>query len=782
MAKHLVIVESPAKAKTINKFLGPEYTVKASMGHVKDLPKSKLGVDIAKDFEPHYITIRTRSKLLKEIKAAAKGAKHIYLATDPDREGEAIGWHLGLELKNAKNEVHRILFHEITSKAIQEAVRTPRDIDMNLVNAQQARRVLDRLVGYSLSPLLWKKVRRGLSAGRVQSVTVKILVDREREIGLFVPHEFWKLEVELQAAKGRFKAHLYSVAGQKLEEVGAELAQGLALELPALSWRVSGLNRKEQKRNPTPPFITSKLQQEASRKLHYSAKKTMLVAQQLYEGLELGEEGAVGLITYMRTDSVRVAEEAQAEAARFIAERYGAESLPAKPPAYRNKSQSQDAHEAIRPTSVLREPKDLAKWLSLDQQRLYKLIWQRFVASQMRPALLDVTSVDVAAEDQPGRERAGFRASGSIMKFPGFTAVYTEGQDEDEAAKEGAEDEERLPELTEQEPLRYLAGQPSQHFTQPPPRYTEATLVKALEEKNIGRPSTYAPTISTVLDRRYAERMEGGRLKPSELGTTITELLATHFKEVLNVEFTASMEEQLDKVEEGSLAWTEAVRGFWTVFEKDLEKASADMPNLKKELEVATDVVCEKCGAHMVVKWGRHGKFLACPTYPACKNTKPLEERADGVLAPKVEEALDEKCDKCGSAMIYKQGRFGRFIACSNYPACKNTRPIKQDIGIDCPKGCGGQVIVRRSKRGRAFYGCSSYPKCDFVSWDKPVPEACPQCGSKYLLEKSGRRGPTVRNCPTDGCGYRREMGSPLTGSGQGPEEPAPAALVKEGE
>jgi DNA topoisomerase-1 len=390
----------------------------------------------------------------------------------------------------------------------------------------------------------------------------------------------------------------------------------------------------------------------------------------------------------------------------------------------------------------------------------------------MRPALLDVTSVDVSAEQQPGKERAGFRASGSIMKFPGFTAVYIETKDEDEPAKEGGEGEERLPELTEGEPLGYLGSQPSQHFTQPPPRYTEATLVKAMEEKNIGRPSTYAPTISTVLDRRYAERMEGNRLKPSELGITITELLATHFKEVLNVEFTASMEEQLDKVEEGSLAWQDAVRGFWEVFEKDLEKANADMPNLKKEMEVTTDVICEKCGAHMVVKWGRHGKFLACPTYPACKNTKPLEERADGVLAPKVEEALDEKCEKCGSPMVYKQGRFGRFIACSNYPACKNTRPLKQDIGIDCPKGCGGQVVARRSKRGRAFYGCSSYPKCDFVSWDKPVKEACPKCGSKYLLEKSGRHGPTVRSCPTDGCGYKVELVPPPVEGAAGTEHP----------
>jgi DNA topoisomerase-1 len=761
MPKNLVIVESPAKAKTIEKFLGKDYQVRASMGHMKDLPKSKLGVDVEKNFEPHYITIRARSKLLGELKSLAKKSKHVFLATDPDREGEAIGWHLYPELKTEKNEVSRILFNEITKKAIQAAVAQPRPIDLKLVNAQQARRILDRLFGYGLSPLLWKNVRRGLSAGRVQSVAVRLIVEREQEIQAFVPREYWELEIELGAAKGAFKARLASLEGQKVEDLQGARAQALGAELPGLAYRVAELTRKEVRRNPVPPFITSKLQQEAARKLHFSAKKTMMVAQQLYEGIELGDQGAVGLITYMRTDSVRVAAEAQQEAREFVEKRWGRDHLPEKAPHYKSKGGAQDAHEAIRPTSVFREPRELSAHLNQDQSRLYRLIWQKFLASQMAPALFDATSVDVSADKQGQAGYAGFKASGSVLKFAGFLAAWeipvkagkSDGSDgSDESDREDGD--KRLPELTQGEALKFLGGAPSQHFTQPPPRYDDASLIRALEENNIGRPSTYAPTVSTVLDRGYVERIEGGKLKPSELGVLITGLLVKHFERVINVEFTARLEQELDRVEEGAEEWQEAVAGFYAPFKQDLDEAAGTMRNLKKEVEVTTDIVCEKCGGKMAVKWGRFGKFLACSNYPACKNSRPLEDGPAGG-APKPVEALDEKCPTCGKPLTYKQGRFGRFIACSGYPECKYTRAITQSIGVACPK-CGGQVVVKRSRRGRSFYGCGNYPKCDFVSWDKPVARACPKGDSPYLVEKFSKRDGAWVACPK--CDYKESV------------------------
>lgn len=769
MADNLVVVESPAKAKTINKFLGRSYVVKASMGHIKDLPKSKLGVDVDHDFEPHYVTIRARSKVLKELKAEAKKAKHVFLATDPDREGEAIGWHLAAELKTKKNDVQRVRFHEITKTAIKAAIADPRPIDDNLVNAQQARRVLDRLVGYSLSPLLWKSVRRGLSAGRVQSVAVRLVCEREDEIEAFKPEEYWDLKVDLQAAAGRFTAQLATLAGEKAERMDPARAQALAAQVPGLDYKVGELHRKEQRRFASAPFTTSTLQQDAARKLRFTAKRTMMVAQQLYEGIDLGAEGAVGLITYMRTDSVRVADEARWEAKDLIAKKWGAAYVPEKPNFYKTKRAGQDAHEAIRPTSALREPSAIAGFLTPEQLKLYGLIWRRFVASQMAPALFDATAAEILATGFK-EGAAVFKANGAVLRFPGFLAAWNikgpkkKDDEDEEEAEEGSgskadRDERELPDLKEGEPLKYLKGLPEQHYTQPPARFSDATLVKALEELGIGRPSTYAPTISTILDRQYVDRIEGGRLKPSELGRLINGVLVKHFHGVLNTAFTAQMEESLDKVEEGGLGWRDAVRGFYAPFLVELEAAKGAIGDLRGKLETVSGVICDKCGAEMVVKWGRLGKFMACPTYPACKYTKPLETGPDGALKVAAPITVDEACGKCGKPMVVKQGRFGRFIACSGYPDCKNTRAMNASAGIHCPKCAEGQVVVKRSKKGRSFYGCDKYPACDFISWGKPVDKACPACGAKYLVEKITKSGGSLA-CATEGCGHKESLSS----------------------
>jgi DNA topoisomerase-1 len=761
MADNLVVVESPAKAKTINKFLGRSYVVKASMGHVRDLPKSKLGVDVENGFEPHYVTIRDRSKVLKDLKAEAKKAKHVFLATDPDREGEAIGWHLAHELKTKGNDIVRVRFHEITKQAVQAAIQDPRPIDLALVNAQQARRVLDRLVGYSLSPLLWKSIRRGLSAGRVQSVAVRLVCEREAEVLGFKPEEYWDLCVELKAAGGRFKAQLASLGGAKAERIDAAQAAALGAEIKGLSYSVASLVKKEQRRFPSAPFTTSTLQQDAARKLRFTAKRTMMVAQQLYEGIDLGAEGATGLITYMRTDSVRVAEEAQREARETVTERWGADHLPAKPPFYKTKRQGQDAHEAVRPTAPRRDPESIARYLSPDQRKLYSLIWRRFIASQMAPAVFNAATVEVLAPRKEGD--AIFKASGSVLKFAGFLAAWSfdakkDKEEEPEEAEEGAPRDERgekeLPPLVEGEPLAFLGGGAEQHFTQPPARYSDASLVKALEELGIGRPSTYAPTITTILDRTYVERIEGGRLKPTELGGLINALLVKHFHGILNAQFTALMEEQLDKVEEGTLDWREAVASFYTPFAVELLAAQGAVAEVKRVVETVSGVVCDKCGAEMVVKWGRMGKFLACPTYPACKNTKPLEQAADGTLKVGKVVTTDETCPKCGKPMTVKHGRFGAFLACTGYPECKGTKPLNKGVGVACPKCDKGQVVVKRSKKGRVFFSCDQYPTCDFVSWGKPVAKPCPACGAKYLVEKPSKAGMNLA-CATEGCGHK---------------------------
>jgi len=777
MADNLLVVESPAKAKTINKFLGRTFVVKASMGHVKDLPKSKLGVDVEANFEPHYITIKARSKVLKELKAEAKKARHVFLATDPDREGEAIGWHLASELKTPKNDVQRVRFHEITKAAVLGAVAAPTLIDENLVNAQQARRILDRLVGYSLSPLLWKSIRRGLSAGRVQSVAVRLVCEREDEIEAFKPEEYWDLKVDLMAPHGKFTAQLVLVGGEKAERLGPKEAAAIGSEAAGLNYKVAEVTSKEQRRFPAPPFITSTLQQDAARKLRFSAKRTMVVAQQLYEGVELPGEGAQGLITYMRTDSVRVSQGAQAEARALIAERYGKDFLPPSPPFYKTKRQGQDAHEAVRPTSSLRHPASVAGSLSPDQYKLYGLIWRRFVASQMLPARFDATSVDVSARrpapnPQAPQGDAVFRATGAVLRFAGFLAAWADTaskKEEAEEADDGSKDargERELPPMTQGESLKFLDGRPEQHFTQPPARFNDASLVKTLEEQGIGRPSTYAPIISTILDRLYVERIEGGRLKPTELGRLVNKVLMRHFEDVLNVHFTALMEEQLDRVEDGTLPWRDAVASFYRPFVVELEAAKLGLADLRKEVETVAGVCCDKCGADMVVKWGRMGKFMACPNYPKCKSTKPLEQGPDGSLRVAQTPKVDEVCSKCGQPMVLKHGKFGSFLACSAYPECKTTKPVAQAAAIACPKCGEGHVTMRRSKKGRNFFGCDRYPACDFVTWDRPVARPCPLCGAKYLVEKTARGAKTLR-CAGEGCGYQ-----------EAPEQTQPAAVT----
>ncbi|MBI5562534.1 MAG: type I DNA topoisomerase [Deltaproteobacteria bacterium] len=707
MGKSLVIVESPAKAKTINKFLGKDFLVLASVGHVKDLPKSKLGIDIDNGFAPSYEVIKGKANTIKELKKAGKEAEAIYLAPDPDREGEAIAWHIAEEIDKKHAKTHRVLFNEITEKAVRDAIVHPMPLDRSKYDAQQARRVLDRLVGYQVSPILWDKVRRGLSAGRVQSVAVRLICDREREIQAFKPQEYWSITAELANQGGAvFSARLAKKDNKKLEINGEAGAQAALSELKGADYAVAEVETKKVKRNPAAPFTTSKLQQEASRKLGYTAKKTMMLAQQLYEGIEIGADGPVGLISYMRTDSTRISNEAVSAARSLIEARFGAAYLPAKPNVYKSKKSAQDAHEAIRPTCFEHPPDAVDDYLTKDQWRLYDLIWKRFIACQMSPALIDQTSARISAGAYT------FNASGSTVKFQGFMAVYVEGKDVEE------EKEEKLPPLKKGEGLNLRSITPEQHFTQPPPRFTEATLVKELEEKGIGRPSTYAAIISTIQDREYVLK-EKTQLKPTELGFLVTDLLIASFPEILDAEFTAHMEEELDLIEEGKMAWTKAMEEFYGPFKASLDKARVDMKNVKTE-EVATDLVCEKCGKGMVIKWGRKGKFLACSGYPECKNTMDFTIGGDGkvVAVERKTETTDALCPKCGAQMVIKSGRFGKFIACSKYPECKTTQPYS--TGIPCPNGDGGKLMERRTKKGRVFFSCSLYPNCDYATWQLP--------------------------------------------------------------
>ncbi|HVF57804.1 MAG TPA: type I DNA topoisomerase [Pyrinomonadaceae bacterium] len=842
MSKKLVIVESPAKAKTINKYLGSDYRVMASYGHIKDLPSKGLGVDVANDFEPTYEVIpetkkRNNKKTVAELKKAAKEAEAIYLAADPDREGEAICQHLAEEIvpKRPKTPSFRVMFNEITKRAVQEAFEHPKEIDKNLVDAQQARRVLDRLVGYKVSPLLCRTVGGKLSAGRVQSVALRMVVERERDIEKFVKTEYWTIAANLSSKlPPAFDARLWKIGEQTIKTggfdqdvkkseilIGTEAqAREIVAEAEREQFRVAEVATKERKRNPVPAFITSKLQQEAARKIGYSVKKTMMLAQKLYEGVEVGAEGSVGLITYMRTDSTRVSEAALAEARDFIGTQYGAAYLPEKAIHYRSKKDAQDAHEAIRPTDVSRTPESVEPFLNKEELKLYRLIWQRFVASQMMPALFDQTTIDIEAG------RFLFRATGSVLKFDGFLRVYEEGRDE--KSEEDEEAARKLPLVERGEQLKLNAVTPEQHFTEPPPRYTEATLVKALEEKGIGRPSTYAAIMTTILDREYVEKHEG-RFHPTALGTTVNDLLVASFDDLFNESYTARMEEELDEIEDGKMKWTDALHEFYGKFAHDLKNAEAQMKAAKQQA-IPTDEICENCGSGMVIKFGRFGQFLACSNYPECRTTreiaKPQAASADGAAAGSTatagaegaSEAEEESCELCGKPMALKRGRFGQFLGCTGYPDCRNIRKIsksgavapapvplegetcpldgaqlvrrhgrfgefvscanypackyikRETTGIACPRpGCKGEIVVKKSKRGKAFYGCSEYPKCDAVYWDKPVAEACPQCSAPFLLEKTTKKG-TFRMCAKEECGYREDpvvegAQPPVTGS-----------------
>ena len=731
--KRLVVVESPAKARTVGQILGNKYLVTASMGHVRDLPKSTLGVDTEQDFNPKYLTMKDKRDLVKELKEAGSKASDIFLATDPDREGEAISWHLQAAAGWDKFEKppKRVVFHEITKQAVEEAFEHPREIDMQLVNAQQARRILDRLVGYEISPLLWLKVKLGLSAGRVQSAALRMIVDREREITAFVPQEWWSLEAELHKdtdpnlPANLFTATLHSRKGSRKLSINDEAtARGLEAELQGAAYSVDTVEKKPRRQRPAPPFITSTLQQDAGRKLRFTAQRTMALAQQLYEGLNVGSEGSVGLITYMRTDSVNVADTAVRETRDYIRQRFGKEYTPDKPRAYRTRSKNaQEAHEAIRPTSVGRTPQAMAAYLDRDQLRLYTLIWERMVASQMADALLEATTVEIDARCvAPSDSVFRFRATGSVLKFPGFRAVYLEGRDD---AADGGED--ALPELAAGDGLVNQKLEASQHFTQPPPRFTEATLIREMEEKGIGRPSTYAPTIATLVEREYVQR-EQRRLSPTELGCTVTDLLTERFADVMAPEFTAKMEEDLDSVAQGEQDWVPMLRDFYEPFHQAVNLA-----------EQAFTPSCEKCGQPMTMMMGRFGRFLACSGYPECQNTRNMRDTAERPA----DEPTDEICEKCERPMVIKTGRYGRFLACTGYNAddnpCDNRRNIVTKSDVPCPR-CGGDLVQRRARKsGRPFWGCANYPECEFLVNTEPLPAPCPDCGGMLVTAARGR-------------------------------------------
>lgn len=816
MGKSLVIVESPAKAKTINKYLGSDYVVMASIGHIKDLPKSGLGVDIDNNFEPQYEVIpdakkRGNRKVVSELKKAARSSEAIYLAADPDREGEAICQHLAEEIVPKKTPYYRVMFNEITKNAVQEAFNDPKDVNRNLVDAQQTRRILDRLVGYKVSPILWKTIGGKLSAGRVQTVAVRLVVEREREIEAFVQTEYWSIVANLSATlPPKFDSKLYKI-GDKTVKYGKfdedvkdtethvktrDEAEAIVAEAEKQSYIVDSVITKERKRNATPPFITSKLQQDAARKLGFSVKKTMSTAQRLYEGIELGSEGAIGLITYMRTDSTRVSDAALEEVRGFIGGSYGANYLPAKPNFYRGKKDAQDAHEAIRPTDVNRTPESLANKLGPDELKLYRLIWQRFVASQMAPAVFDQTTIDINAG------RFIFRSTGSVQIFDGFLKVYQEGRDDKPA--DGDDDEDKnLPMVKQGETLRLNGISSNQHMTDPPPRFSEATLVKALEENGIGRPSTYAAIMTTIQEREYVEKIEG-RFHPTPLGITVNDLLIESFDDIFNSEYTAGMELKLDDIEDGKLDWRDALRDFYGKFSRDLEIAAENIKD-KKKMAVPTDEICEKCGTGMVIKFGRFGQFLACGNYPECKNTREVAKKSDVPAGTESEAETEEipACELCGREMSLKKGRFGSFYGCTGYPECKNIRKIakgnekpapppeileekcpkdganlvkrhgrfgefvscsnypkcdfiKREVieGIKCPKD-GGEMSARKSRFGKVFYGCVNYPKCDGVFWDKPVKMTCPKCSAPFLLDKTTKKDGTVRYCQNEDCDYK---------------------------
>jgi DNA topoisomerase-1 len=727
--KSLVIVESPSKAKTINKFLGNGVTVTASVGHILDLPKSKFGVNIEDGFKPQYIRIRGKQKTIKSLQDQAKQVEKVYLATDPDREGEAIAYHIFSILNKDKEDVKRVEFNEITRNAVVRAFEHPREIDMARVFSQQARRVLDRIVGYQVSPILWKTVYRGLSAGRVQSVALRLVCEREEIIRNFKPEEFWTIKILVKGTPEMpFWAELVKIKNPdtgkytKTDISTGDTAQQHVDSIKKCDLIISTLNTREVKRQPSPPFITSTMQQAAARVLNYSTSRIMRVAQQLYEGINIPDKGSISLITYMRTDSTRISNEAMNSARAIITEQFGSSYLPEKARVYRAKKSSQDAHEAIRPTYIAMDyhPDTLKNKLSSDQYKLYNLIWKRFIACQMEPAKFDKTTVEISGGDYM------FKSEGEVLKFDGYLKVW--GQALDKSEDNGEQDEGSIPAgLKQDEHLDLQKIDSKQNFTKPPARYTESTLVKELDRLGIGRPSTYAQIITTIMQRKYVEKSEN-RLHASDLGEAVNKILITNFPDIFNVKFTAGMEDELDKIENKTYSYEEVLNDFYKPFTDAMEKVDAQKEQIRSDLQEESGVECDNCGRPMVIRWGRNGRFMACSGYPECKNTRPLEEPTESQIS-------DVECEKCGKPMVYKVGRFGRFLACSDYPTCKSTKAIP--LGVSCPKAeCGGDVIERRSRRGKVFYGCSNYPKCDFVSWNKPVNRECPECGNNYLLEK----------------------------------------------
>lgn len=799
MAKHLVIVESPAKAKTIGKYLGKDYQVVASIGHVRDLPKSKIGVDVDKDFEPQYEVIKGKTDVVKDLKAAAQEKDTVLLASDPDREGEAIAWHIAHLLSTGKDKVKskvvkRVLFEEITKTAVIESIKSPRDLDTSMFESQQARRILDRLVGYKVSPILWNKVRRGLSAGRVQTVALRIVCEREKEIKAFITQEYWSIVAKLNGPKPPgFSAYLHSYKGERVSKDQKSIAnqaqaQEIVSALEKADYEVSSVTKKERQRKPVAPFITSRLQQEASRKLGYQPSRAMKIAQELYEGIDIGDkEGPVGLITYMRTDASRVSPVALEELRGYIPTKYGKEYLPKSAYEYKSGKSAQEAHEAIRPTSVFRDPESIKSFLTKDQYRLYDLIWKRFVASQMVPAIFDQTSVDIKAGE------GIFRGTGQIMKFDGFMRVYAEGRDDDQAeasAKDGksvaldagkaaqdeknedalnADDQAELPELNQGDKLKLKSLTPNQHFTQPPPRFSQATLIKELEEKGIGRPSTYASIMSTIVNKEYVNLDQSKRLCPTDLGILVCDLLIESFPKEFDVGFTARMEDQLDSVSESKLNWVDMMREFYQPFAKTLENAAANMRDVKAQ-EIPSGLNCPKCNNPLNIRWGRNGEFLACKSYPECKftcNFERDENNAVVMVAQAEPEVTDVPCPKCSAPTIIRSGKYGQFRGCSAYPKCKYIESIKSksEIGIKCPICAKGDVVQRRSRWGKFFYGCSEYKKdggCSFISNYKPVDRACPKCENKYLIIKERKAGNKLA-CPNEECDFIEDWVEPVS-------------------
>lgn len=796
MGKSLLIVESPTKARTLHRYLGNRFDVRASVGHIKDLPEKQLGIDIEHGFSPDYRVIKGKEKVIRELRKAAGGVEAVYLAPDPDREGEAIAWHIAEELRPSQKAIYRVLFNELTRNAIEAALRQPGELDRAKYEAQLARRLLDRLVGYQISPILWDKVRRGLSAGRVQSVALRLICEREGEIQRFTVEEYWTIAALLEGPKPpHFEARLWRRDGKRVLVANEAQATELVAALKEVAYQVAGVEKKTRFRSPAPPFITSTLQQEAARKLRFPAQRTMAIAQRLYEGVELGKEGPTGLITYMRTDSTRLAREAVAEARAWIQEALGQDYLPNKAPVYRSRKGAQDAHEAIRPTTVGRTPEQVAPYLSQEELKLYELIWKRFVASQMSPAILDQTVVEVSAG------AFTLRATGTVLRFPGFMQLYIEGSDNGD---ESADEEKQLPELAPGTPLKLVDVQSKQHFTQPPPRFTEATLIRELEEKGIGRPSTYASILAVIQEKEYTIK-EKGRFKPTELGLLVNDLLVANFPDVLNVAFTAQMEQKLDEVETGNHGWLKVIEEFYEHFHEEVERAQDQMVDVKRQ-GLPTEILCDRCESTMHIRWGKNGPFLSCSRYPECTNSKNFVRDSKGNVRVAENGEVRGTCELCGRKMVVKEGRFGAFLACTGYPECKNTRSLgdqgKTEVegrhtdkvcercggrfvvrrsrqgraflacerypmcrntssmttGARCPQsGCDGELVERTSKRGRVFYGCNRYPRCRFVLWSRPLAKACPQCGNPYLLIRTTKGGQEQEVCPMKSCGFREE-------------------------